>query len=274
MYITNDKRVAATAEKCGVDWIFIDLEVIGKNERQGHLDTVISNHKIQDISKIKEVIHKSKLLVRINPIYEGSNEEIEQVINEGAELIMLPYFKKVEEVDYFLKKVNRRTKTCLLCETAEAVNQIDEILKLPGIDCIFIGLNDLHLSYHMNFMFEPLADGTVERLCNKFKKLGIPYGFGGIAGLGHGDLSAEYIIAEHYRLGSSMVILSRSFYNATKNLDMKEADEIFYKGLLEIREFEASIVNKEAEFFEENHLVVQKKVEYIASNIAKKRNKQ
>lgn len=270
MYITNDKRVAAIAEKCGVDWIFIDLEVLGKRERQGHLDTVMSDHKIQDIGKMKEAIHSSKILVRINSIFEGSKEEIEQVIKEGADMIMLPYFKKIEEVKYFLKQVNQRTKTCLLCETSEAVFHMDEILKLPGIDCIFIGLNDLHLSYHMNFMFEPLANGIVEALCKKFKKQGIMYGFGGIAGLGHGDLPAENIIAEHYRLGSSMVILSRSFYNATKNVDLKEADEIFSYGLPKIREYETSLQNKKEEFFEKNHLEVQKKVDAIAGKIADK----
>ena len=43
-------------------------------------------------------------------------------------------------------------------------------------------------------MFELLADGTVEKLCVKFKMKGIPYGFGGIASIGHGELPAEDII--------------------------------------------------------------------------------
>ena len=42
MYITNDERVAKVAESSGVDWIFVDLEILGKEKRQGHLDTVIS----------------------------------------------------------------------------------------------------------------------------------------------------------------------------------------------------------------------------------------
>ena len=50
----------------------------------------------------------------------------------------------------------------------------------------------------------------------KFEDKGIPYGFGGIAQLGQGTLPAENIIAEHYRLGSSMAILSRSFCNTKK----------------------------------------------------------
>jgi hypothetical protein len=68
MYITNNEYVARIAEKSGVDIIFIDLEINGKHQRQGHLDTVISKHSISDISKVKSVLSKAKLLVRINPI--------------------------------------------------------------------------------------------------------------------------------------------------------------------------------------------------------------
>ena len=76
MYITNDENIAKIAEESGVDWIFIDLEINGKEERQGYLDTVISHHKIEDVKMIKNVLRKSELLVRINPIYEDSQEEI------------------------------------------------------------------------------------------------------------------------------------------------------------------------------------------------------
>ena len=40
MYITNQPAVARIAEDAGVDWIFVDMEFIGKDKRQGGLDTV------------------------------------------------------------------------------------------------------------------------------------------------------------------------------------------------------------------------------------------
>ena len=40
---------------------------------------------------------------------------------------------------------------------------------------------------------------------------GIPFGFGGIARIGEGLLPSDYILGEHVRLGSSSVILSRTF---------------------------------------------------------------
>ena len=50
-------------------------------------------------------------------------------------------------------KADYTGKTCLLLETPEAVEIIDDILDIDGIDEIHIGLNDLHLGYKMKFMF-------------------------------------------------------------------------------------------------------------------------
>ena len=72
MYITNHPEIAKIAENAGVDRIFIDLEQIGKAERQGGMDTVQSLHSLDDIKKVKSVLLKTELLVRSNPIHEGS----------------------------------------------------------------------------------------------------------------------------------------------------------------------------------------------------------
>lgn len=269
MYITNNPTIAEIAESSGVDWIFIDLEINGKEERQGHLDTVISRHHVEDVKSVKHVLKNSKLLVRVNPIYDGSSVEINKVIDDGADIVMLPFFKSKEEVDTFVRYVNKRSKTMLLLETPEAVKNIDEILSVDGIDYIHIGLNDLHLGYNMKFMFELLADGTVERLCNKIKDAGIPYGFGGIAQLGKGDLPAEKIIAEHYRLGSSMVILSRSFCNVKQTREIYDMRELFLNGVKEIREYEKELLKKSREFFLKNRIAVNEKVAEIKCNIEK-----
>lgn len=263
MFITNDKHVARIAEKNGVDWIFVDLEIKGKKERQGHLDTVISGHDIEDVKHIKSVLSTSKLLVRTNPINEGSKDEIDRVIQYGSDILMLPYFKHKEEVEAFTEYVAGRAEVCLLLETPQAVENIDSILSVPGIDYVHIGLNDLHLGYGMKFLFELLADGTIDRICDKIRKYNLPYGFGGIARLGRGDLKAEYILGEHYRLGSSMVILSRSFCNIGKIKDMDDIEKEFSRGVKEIREYEELLKDKEREFFINNHKTVKDKVNEI-----------
>lgn len=72
MYITNDPEVALIAEKYGVDRIWIDLETLGKEERQKDMDTVKSEHTIEDIEKIKPLLSTSEMLVRVNPWNERS----------------------------------------------------------------------------------------------------------------------------------------------------------------------------------------------------------
>ena len=244
MYITNNPDVALIAEKVGVDRIFIDLEYIGKNLRQGGMDTVQNRHTIADVKNMHKIITKSKLMVRVNPIhdktddYSSSEYEIDGVINAGAEIVMLPYFKTPDEVRRFVNAVGGRAKTLLLFETPESIANIDEILEIDGIDEVFIGLNDLSLGYGHKFMFALLADGTVEKIIEKFKNKKLPYGFGGIASLGRGMLPSEKVVAEHYRLGSTCVILSRSFCNTSIIDNIDVINMIFKNGIKEIREFE------------------------------------
>ncbi len=266
MYITNDPSVAYIAQNAGVDRIFIDLEYIGKDIRQGGMDTVQSRHTLNDVKKISEKIKKSEILVRINPIhdktdlYGSSKEEIDEAIKNGADVLMLPYFKTAAEVEEFVKLAGGRCKTMLLLETPEAASVVDEILNVQGIDEMFIGLNDLSLGYGKKFMFELLADGTVESLVNKFKKKGVPYGFGGLASLDGGLLPGKLVLKEHYHLGSSCVILSRSFCNTSKITDLKEIEKIF-EGVKDIRKYEE--LCKEATDFEENRQIIKDAVSKI-----------
>lgn len=265
MYITNRPEIAQIAEAAGVDRIFVDLEYIGKQERQGGMDTVQSKHTLDDVKRISDAITTAELLVRVNPIHDAtdeyisSQEEIDRAIGNGANIIMLPFFKTLEEVKTFLAIVNGRVKTMLLLETPEAVAIVDEIIALDGIDYIHIGLNDLSLGYGMKFMFELLTDGTVERLCNKFKENGIPYGFGGIASLGKGAIPAERIIKEHYRLGSTCAILSRSFCDAEKITHMGVISSTFVNGMREIRALEAEC-EKYIGYFVENKREIERAV--------------
>lgn len=276
MYITNKPAVAKIAEDVGVDWIFLDMEFIGKDSRQGGLDTVQNHHTVEDVKNIRNAIEKAKLLVRVNPIHEAldnypsSKDEINATLAAGADILMLPFFKTVEEVKTFIKLVDGRAKTLLLMETVEAANLIDEILEVPGIDMIHLGLNDMHLELGMKFMFQLLADGTVEKLGNKIKANGIPFGFGGIATLDGGALPGSMVLKEHVRLGSSMVIVSRSFCNTDVITDLDEVNKIFHTGIKAIRDLEAEVQDKPKEYFEKNHEEVVKAVNQIVKNIEAK----
>lgn len=265
-YITNEPKIAKIADMYGVDRIWIDLETLGKEERQKNMDTVKSHHTIADIRKIKPLLTNAEILVRINPWNEKSEDEINDVIEAGADIIMLPMWKSVEEVYNFISVINRRTKTSLLLETKEAVRCLDEVLKLD-FDEIHVGLNDLHLSYGLTFMFELLANGMVEMLCNKFREKGIPYGFGGISRLGNGLIPAEKIIMEHYRLGSTRAILSRSFYDYMLTDNIDEIDRIFHTNMKLLREFELSLNYATESDYLVNKIEIARCVDKIVKNL-------
>lgn len=267
MYITNDSHVAQIADRAGVDRIFVDLETVGKDKRQGGMNTVQSHHTMDDVKRLRGDLRNAELLVRVNQIYENSEEEINTVIENGADILMLPYFKSAEQVSTFLNIVNHRAKTILLVETPEAVEHLNEILLLDGIDECHIGLNDLHLGYGQKFMFELLADGTVDKLAEVLRSHYVPFGFGGIARVGTGHLPAEKILAEHIRLGSQAVILSRSFCNTAVVTDYAEIDRIFTAEVRKLRRYEADMREKDALFFQNNHIEVQNIVKQIMESM-------
>lgn len=254
MYITNDPRVACIAADAGVDRIFIDMEVLGKAERQAQMDSVKSHHTPDDIRAVRAALGgKAEILARVNPIHPHTQAEIDAAVANGADLIMLPMWRTAQEVQTFVDCVAGRARVVPLLETREAAEALPEALQIPGVDEWFIGLNDLHLSYGKQFLFELLADGTVERLCAQLRAAGAAYGFGGVARPGGGALPAEYILGEHYRLGSGSVIVSRSFCNTEKVTDYREIETIFHEGIAEIRRVEAAFAAWLQPQFAENH---------------------
>ena len=97
MYITNRPEIARIVENAGVDRIFVDMEYIGKDIRQGGMDTVQSHHTVADIRAIASAVTKAQVMVRVNPIHEASEsyissaEEIDAAIEAGADILMLPF---------------------------------------------------------------------------------------------------------------------------------------------------------------------------------------
>ena len=275
MYITNRPDVAVVAQNSGVDRIFIDFEYIGKEERQAGLNTVKKFHTVEDVKAVRKVLDKSELLVRVNPIHEASKdwcdskEEIDEVVEAGADVIMLPMAKTPYEIERFVEYVDGRAKTLFLLETAEANENVYSMLDVGGIDQVHIGLNDLHLAYKKNFMFELLCDGTVERLCDIIKGYNIPFGIGGIAKLGGGLLPAEYIIAEHYRLGSTAAILSRSFCDIDDDMKIEAIEKSFKKEVAKIREFEKAAARFTKEEFDSNRKITTRLINIISENIGR-----
>jgi len=228
LLISSNPDVAAYAVDCGVDRIFVDLEIHGKRERQGHLDTVLSGHSLADVEIVRQAV-SVPLLVRINPLHAGSAAEVESALSAGADQIMLPMFHRVADVVTLIALVRGRAKIIPLVETPAAMARLPGLVELDDISEYFIGLNDLHLGLGLDFMFEILSDGLVDHMANVIKAGRRRFGFGGIARIGQGAVPGEMVLGEHVRLGSSAVILSRSFHGRAAtvtdlrtNLDLKQ----------------------------------------------------
>lgn len=228
MILCNDAESALEAQEAGVDRVFYDMEFIGKAERQHGRNTVKSDNKLDGIPAVRKVLNKSELLVRTNPIHAYTKMEVDQAIAYGADILMLPMVIDQHDVEQYVSYVNGRAKVCIMIETAAAMARLDKILAVSGVDEVFVGLNDLHISMGLTFMFELLSDGLVEYIAQKCNKAAMPFGFGGIARIGEGDLPSDNILGEHVRLGSSSVILSRTFKGVVgvdanaRPIDLKE----------------------------------------------------
>lgn len=242
MYITNDPQLAQIIFEEGVQRIFVDWEINGKKERQGHLDTVISQHSYEDAVVIRRAVPDAELMIRLNPFYEGTEEEVEKAINAGANLVMLPMFSSIEEVSNLCDFVDGRVGIVPLFETPESLSIVEGVSKLKGIYEIYVGLNDLHLALDMQFMFEPLVKGLLDNVAECAQKAGIRFGFGGIARANEGDVSGAMVLGEHLRLGSDAVILSRTFYRP--NEDNKAIALVFKRELKALQDTEQKLMER------------------------------
>ena len=267
MILAADPQAAIEAQNAGVDRIFYDLEWIGKAERQHGRNTVKSNNNIDNIPAVRKVLNKSELLVRTNPIHAYSKEEVEKAIAYGADVLMLPMVMDHHDVEQYVEMIAGRAKVCIMIETAAAMARLDKILAVPGVDELFIGLNDLHISMGLTFMFELLSDGLVEYIAQKCNKVGMPFGFGGIARIGEGDLPSDNILAEHVRLGSTSVILSRTFKGVV-GVDKNARKIDLSEEVLKVRDRMDDISQWTVEQHVENRKKIADAVDFVVNKIS------
>lgn len=263
MLLTGDPAYAKRAEACGIDRVFLDLEYINKADRQKGRNTFITHNTVKDVAPLRQVLSETELLVRTNPINPLSKEEIDSVCAAGADLVMLPMVYDAEDVETFVRLVDGRAKTVPMIETPQAMTRLDDILAVRGVDELYIGLNDLHIGLGLSFMFETLSGGLLDYMAEKIHKRGIPFGFGGMAKIGEGLLPAECVLAEHYRLGSESVILSRTFRN---EVDAEGKPVLDLQAEIDkIRDWEKRLADFTEHDFESNRLRVKDCVRAIVN---------
>lgn len=261
LQITNDPDFARRCDALPGMRLFVDLERHGKAERQAGRSTFISSHEPRDVGRIKAVLTRSRLMVRLNPLHAGTPAEVDDALARGADCLMLPMFRSAPELAAFSRIVAGRAPIVPLLETAQALDSLDAWIATPGLGEVFVGLNDLHLSLGCRFMFEPLAQGLVDRVAAAARRQGLPFGFGGIARLDEGALPGRDVLAEHVRLGSAAVILSRTFHRS-------DSPRSFEDEVAALRQAEAALALRTPAQQESDRLRVAATVARIAADMA------
>ncbi len=271
LMIVDDPGIAAFVAQHGVDRLFVDLEVHGKAARQGHLSTWISRQTAADVTKIREAAPDTHLLVRVNPLHEGSRVEIDDAIVRGADSVMLPMFRAMEEVARFLDLVAGRCLAIPLVETVTALKALPKIVEHCGLQEAYIGLNDLHLDLGLDFMFEPFSNGLLEDPCAAMREAGVNFGIGGLARDGEGIVSPRYLLGEHVRLGSTQAILSRTFHRGATSVVAMRAEMDFAEEVAKLaglyRDFRAA----DSEVLESNRIKTADKISDVVTLIKSKK---
>jgi 4-hydroxy-2-oxoheptanedioate aldolase len=85
----------------------------------------------------------------------------------------------VDNEDYFYQ-ANDNILVFLLIETREAVENLEAIAAVPGVDVLYIGMWDLCLSMGLNPLHMPFpeTDAVIERALEVGREVGVAIGFG------------------------------------------------------------------------------------------------
>jgi 2-keto-3-deoxy-L-rhamnonate aldolase RhmA len=193
---TYNIPLAEVMSNCGFDWICIDLE---------H-----SSISLEQLGNILLVLEKNKTFSFVR-LSENNNEQIKKVLDLGAQGIIVPLItnslevkKIVQNVNYpplgsrsygfgrahgfgynfekYLRNQSKKIKILIQIETLEAINNLEEILKVGGIDGTLIGPYDLTGSLDIPGKFKNKIYLNCllkyEKLSRKFKvPMGIHFAF-------------------------------------------------------------------------------------------------
>lgn len=191
-HTTRDAQVTEMLGGCGFDWLLIDCE---------HTPSSVT-----DVMAMLQALNGTPTSPAVRPTCLNV-AEIKRLLDAGAQTIVVPYIQTVEEAelaaaavayppdglrgvaggargslygtvpDYFK---TARDEICLIVqiETASALEKLEEIAAVPGIDGIFIGPADLAAS--MGHLGNPGHPDVVEAIVSAIRRIraaGKPAGF-------------------------------------------------------------------------------------------------
>jgi 2-keto-3-deoxy-L-rhamnonate aldolase RhmA len=187
-------NVAELLGHAGFDWLVVETEHNG-------LDSAEVEHMLMAIASSDAVP-----LVRApsaNPVY------IQRALDIGGEGILVPLVRTAAEAEAivratrfpphgtrswgplrasrytfdnrdYMDRANDNILVALILETREAVENLDAIAAVPGVDVIFLGPADLSLAYGVDFLtgIHPPVEAAIEKMIAVCKRHGKASGLG------------------------------------------------------------------------------------------------
>ena len=178
----------------GFDWLFIDCE-------HGNIDAA-------DVQRILQAVGKKCHCIARTPL----NDEIwiKRLLDTGVEGIIVPQVNSAAEAERavsfckyppegkrsvglarahgygagfkdYVESANQDISVIIQVEHIEAVKNIESIVKVPGVDCIFIGPYDLSTSMGMTGKVQsPEVQEAIHKVVEVCHKQGMPMGIFGV----------------------------------------------------------------------------------------------
>jgi len=213
----TDPARAREAHAQGISSFMFDVETRGKEERQRTFDTDIS---VVSLDHLPTFVAKSAIhpICRLDPLHDETASDIEKAIMGGARELIFPMVHKAREVEHLLSLVGGRIPSGIMIETKEILDCVSDIGRMP-LSRVYVGLNDIMISRGRSNLFEPMVDGTIDRIRSQIGSLRF-----GIAGATRVDAGSpipfRLLLADLARLDVDFTFLRRSFRRDVK------ADEV------------------------------------------------
>ena len=187
--------IAEILADVGFDWLFIDGE-------HGPLETG------EIVAILQAVGHRVACIVRV----PGAEEvPIKKILDQGAEGIIVPQVNTVDQAasvvrfaryspggsrgvglarahgygmrfQEYLETANEQVAVIVQAEHARAVENIESIVKVEGIDAVLIGPYDLSASLgKMGRIDDPAVTDAIDHVTKTCQAAGIPLGYFGVS---------------------------------------------------------------------------------------------
>ena len=194
-----------------MDRIGVDLERLGKRERQRDPAAWVSPHRETDLARVAGVVRRAAVFARLDPLHDGTAAQVERVLALGATVLMLPMVGCRDDVATLQSLAGARASIVPLLETPSGLAVVADLPAL-GVREAYVGINDLALSWGAPNRFWVLAGDELAAAAQVARRVGVALGIGGLARAGDDDLPVPSPwSAQHARLGSTG-LLSRSFF--------------------------------------------------------------